>query len=894
MANNSQSRMERRKQKKNGKKPIWKKVLLIFAIIMLVAGLGVGALFTYYIAAAPDINEELLYDPASTKVYDMNGELFADLGQQTRTKVSYDEIPTVLRDAVIATEDARFFSHFGIDFRRIAAAVWGNVTNGFGSEGASTITQQVVKRSFLSPDKTLKRKVQEQWLAVKLDSDYSKEQILEMYLNKIYYGSGAYGVATAAKTYFGKEDLSELTLPEAALLAGLPQRPSAYDPFKAPDLAKERMETVLSLMVQHNKITEEEAEEAKKVKIEDLLVNSSPDRKDYEAFIQKVAKEVEEKTGANIYNDSMKIYTTLDPNAQDQVEFLLSESEENPIKYPDNEFQAGLTVLDTKTGAIRAIGGGRKLDDTKNGWNYAIDGDGRQAGSTFKPIIDYGPAIEYMQWSTYHQLNDDKPYPIAGTDKVIRNWNDRNQGWMSIRYAIEQSLNVPAVKTYEEVGAENAQKFAESLGITFNNDQIELTDAIGGAQTGVTPMELAGAYRAFGNEGIYNEPYAVTKVEFEDETIDLKPKPTSVMEDSTAYMITDMLKSVVQSGTGTDAAVSGLPIAGKTGTTNIEGKSGSNNSWFSGYTTNYTISVWTGYDENKQIIPEGYTELAEDLFRETMAHISEGIDTPDFKKPSSVVEVAIEKGSNPAKLPSKYTPDSKIVTELFVKGTEPTKTSEKYDQIEPITGLQAKYNKENNTIDVTWKYNKEQQEGISFNVSAGVGDSDLSKLTTTKNTELEISKVEKGKTYTIEVLAVSDENEDMVSEPARITVQIPEEDEEEEEEEEENGNDNEQNEQQIQPVIGLTGVYEKDSVIAQWGYNGRGPVSFEVKLVNAITNEIISATSTDKKEAKFSKPAPGDYVVEVITFNKKDPEQSSEPRRSNQIVVLDGTSEPQE
>ncbi|QDP40427.1 transglycosylase domain-containing protein [Radiobacillus deserti] len=883
MANNSQSRIERRKQKKNKKKPIWKKILLTLVIIMLVAGLGVGGLFTYYAATAPDIDEDMLYDPASTKVYDMNGELFADLGQQTRTKVTYDEIPAILRDAVIATEDARFFKHFGIDFRRIAAAIWSNVTNGFGSEGASTITQQVVKRSFLSPEKTLKRKVQEQWLAIKLDSEYSKEQILEMYLNKIYYGSGAYGVATAAKTYFGKEELSELTLPEAALLAGLPQRPSAYDPFKAPDLAKERMETVLDLMVQHNKITEEEAAEAKKVKIEDLLVNSSPDRKDYESFIQQVANEVEEKTGANIYNDSMKIYTTLDPNAQDRVEFLLSNSEENPINFPDNKFQAGLTVLDTKTGAIRAIGGGRKLDDTKNGWNFAIDGEGRQAGSAFKPIVDYGPAIEYLQWSTYHQLNDDKPYQIAGTNQSIGNWNNKYQGWMSARYALQWSLNVPAVKTFEEVGRDNAQKFAESLGIKFNEDQIELTDAIGGAQTGVTPMELAGAYRAFGNEGIYNEPYAVTKVEFENETIELKPKPTSVMADSTAYMITDMLKTVVQSGTGKEAAVSGLPIAGKTGTTNIEGQDGSKDSWFSGYTTNYTIAVWTGYPK-EEIIPSAGLTVAEDLFRETMSHISKGIDTPDFEKPSSVVEVAVEKGSNPAKLPSKYTPDSKIVTELFVKGTEPTKTSEKYDQIEPVHGLKAQYYKDNNTIQVTWKYDEKLKEGISFNVSAGVGESELSKLTTTKNTELEISKIEQGETYTIEVIAVSDENEDMISEPARVTVQIQ----GEGGDEEENGNGDDEdgedeNDSSVSPVSNVSGAFDgKKSINASWSYQGQGSVIFEVRLKS--NGETVNAIQTDKNSYKFNNVAPGpDYVIEVVTINTDTPENMSQPVQSSPI-----------
>ncbi|MDC3413017.1 PBP1A family penicillin-binding protein [Aquibacillus sp. 3ASR75-11] len=871
MAQNSQSRTARRKQLKQKKRPLWKKIALIFGIIALATGLGVGALFTYYIAAAPDIDDALLQESSSTKVYDMNKEIFADLGAKKRTKITYDDLPDVLVNAVIATEDARFFDHIGIDFRRIGAAVIANVTDGFGSQGASTITQQVVKRSFLSPEKTIERKVQEQWLAIKLDSKYSKEDILEMYLNKIFYGNNAYGVAKAAEIYFGKTDLKELTLPEAALLAGLPQRPSAYDPYNYPERAQERKNIVLDLMVQHNKISEKEANEAKKVTVESMLIDDQPNPSPYEAFLKQVREEVMEKAdGADIYKDSLKVYTTLDQSAQQQVEYLLSE--ESPITYPDNKFQAGLTVLDTKTGAIRAIGGGRKLDDTQRGWNYAIDGDGRQAGSTFKPITAYGPAIETKKWSTYHQLNDDKPFPIAGTDKVIQNYNNRNQGWMTMRYALKESLNVPAVKTLDEVGYSNAQKFAEGLGIEFSNDQMQIGDAIGGTATGVTPLELAGAYRAFGNEGIYSKPFSVTKIEFSDgKTIDFKPESKAAMSEYTAYMITDMLKSVVNSGTGTAANISGLPVAGKTGTTNIEGKDGSNNSWFSGYTTNYTISVWTGYDENNKIIPSSGLGAAKELFRQTMLEISKGKDTPDFVMPDSVVEVAVEKGSNPAKLPSDFTPKSEIVTELFVKGNTPTETSDKYNKLKPVEGLKAKYNKDKQSIEVSWKY-KDMNDAnpVSFEVNAGTGDS-LKNLATTKEKSVEISNVEQDTTYTIEVIVASDENENNVSDPVTVEVKVPKEKEEKKDEDEDENEDEGDN--SVKPVEDLSASYDPTgkTITAQWKYPNGKPVNFEVRLGTS-SNDMKIVTTTAEQKAVISienDQVVETYYVEVTAIDNK-------------------------
>lgn len=813
MSENNQSRVARRQQKKTKKKqkPIWKKIFLIIGIVFLAVCITVGGLFTYYIATAPELDPQLLTDAYSSKYYDKDGEEIGDFaGEEKRTKVEFDDLPDVLIDAVTATEDVRFFSHPGIDIRRIGGAVLANITRGFGAEGASTITQQVIEKSFLSPDKKLKLKVQEQWLALKLEREYTKEQILEMYLNKIFYGNHSYGVAEAAKNYFGKTDLHDLTLVEAAILAGLPQRPTAYNPFENPDLTAERVDTVLKLMVRHNKISQAEADEAREVDISSLLVEKKPKSMAYSAFIQQVEQEVKEKLdGADIYADGLKIYTTLDTSAQDYVEFLLSDSEDNPINYPDDKLQSGMVILDTSNGAIRAIGGGRNYD---YGTNHATQ-NAQQLGSTAKPLVSFGPAIEYNKISTYHQLNDDEPYPIAGTDKVIRNWNRQYQGWMSARYALSQSLNVPTVKLLEETGYENARKFGEGIGINFHNDTVTIGDAIGGTETRVTPLQLAGAYRAFGNEGIYNEPYAVTKVEFPDgKVVDLKPEPEAAMSDYTAYMITDMLKTAITEGTGRNYAnIPGLAVAGKTGTTTSPHfENGSPDAWFSGYTTNYTIAVWSGYssaeDRKAQPIPD--TSISQTLFKNAMTEISKDVETADFVKPDSVVEVDIEKGSNPAKLPSKYTPSSNIVTELFVKGHEPGEVSEKFDELDPVSELQAKFDEDTNSIQVNWNY--DESLGVSFEVSARVDGGEMSKLSSTEDMSVEISEVEAGAEYEIQVVAVDGSNK---SDPKSVKVKVPEEEEEE----------------VMVPIEDLQAKIEDGLIDVSWKYNGPAAV-FEVDV----------------------------------------------------------------
>lgn len=794
MANDTSTRTARRQNKP--KKPILKRILLSILLFILIIGVGIGALFTFYIIKAPDLDPEELTNPFVSEIYDMDGEFVTDRGgSEKRKKIQYDDLPEELIQAVIATEDSRFFEHPGIDIPRIFGAIKANIVNGFGSEGASTITQQVVENAFLTPDKTIELKVQEQWLALKLEREYSKEEIMEMYLNTIFYGSNAYGVAKASEIYFGKTDLHDLTLTESAMLAGLPQRPSAYNPYENPDLMEGRVDTVLKLMVRHDKITQAEADEARSVDIASTLSGERPAARKHDGFVQQVEKEVKEKLdGADINTDGLKIHTTLDTKAQKHVESLLTEDSQNLINFPDEDMEAGLSVVDNETGAVRAIGGSRHNNDI-DGFNYAIDLQ-RQGGSTMKPLLSYAPAIEYEKWSTYEQIKDE-PFKPEGRNEV-RNYDRQHHGWMSIRDALAKSYNVPAVKTFQEVGSERVHEFGTNLGINFPNETVDFLDVIGGTDTNVTPLELASAYSAFANEGNYTEAYTITKVEFQDgTTVDLTPEPEQAMEDYTAYMVTDMLKTAITEGTGTNANIPGLDVAGKTGTTN-----GPKDSWFTGYTSKYTISAWTGYEDGRAI---DNTQIPHALFKNTMSEISKDIDTPDFSKPDSVVEVNVAKGSNPAAIASS---GQSSIKELFVKGTEPdSSTIVKEESYPSVKNLSANYNEDENQIDISWSH---EDSEATFEVSSAIDQNSMKVEETTSSTEATLSNIEDGVTYTIQLVAISDDGEKSDSET--VTVKVGEEDKEEE----------------IPAVTNLSANLVDNNINVTWNYDGP-EATFEVE-----------------------------------------------------------------
>ncbi|OLS37580.1 hypothetical protein BTR22_08935 [Alkalihalophilus pseudofirmus] len=679
MADKPETREEKRKLKKRKHKRgsgLLFKIAAVLTVLFVIAG-AVGS-FTIYglVQSAPEIDDDTFAFANSSTLYDYNNEEIIALSNgENRQSMSIEEVPDHVKDAFIAIEDVRFHDHSGLDIRRIGGAVISNITNGFGAEGGSTITQQVVKNSLLTAEKSMTRKVQEAYLALELERHYTKDEILELYLNKIYFGNGAYGIVTAAETYFNKE-VDELTINEAALLAGLPQRPSGYDPYQNPDLAEERRNTVLYVMHEHGFITEEEYDEERSMPVEDMLQRGSEDQSVSDAFMDQVYRELEQIDGLTaqmIYNGGLEIYTTYDADAQAHVEEVLNSDQF--VQYPDDNFQAGVTVVDNRTGEIKAIGGGRNQEAGENRSNYATHIK-RSPGSTIKPILSYGPAIEHLKWSTYQQIEDEE-MTYTGSDQVIRNYNGQYHGLMSIREALTQSWNTPAVKTFQEVGADKAQEFAGNIGINIEGSVYE-SYALGSFDEGISPLDLAGAYSAFANEGTYNEPHTVRKVVFPDgREINMQPEGVQAMSDYTAYMVTDMLKSVVEEGTGQLAAIGGVPVAGKTGTTNFNEETkqkynideGVPDVWFAGYTSNYTAAVWTGYpriDENSYIKTREDRQIAQHIFREVMSGMVNE-ETGEFAKPDSVEEITIDTSTGERADSSSSRSD--LVTELFVTGT---------------------------------------------------------------------------------------------------------------------------------------------------------------------------------------------------------------------------------
>ncbi len=493
----------------------------------------------------------------------------------------------------------------------------------------------------------------------------------------------------------------------------------------------------------------------------------------FNAIVDQVIEEVEELGDYNIYTDGLSVYTSIDPKAQDLMETILDS--DKYIAYPNDKFQVGSVFMDTKTGEIYAIGGGRK-QEVARGFNYATDLTSRLPGSTIKPLLDYGPAIENLQWSTYHPLVDEEYQYSSG--QTVGTAYSSYRGQVTLREALYMSYNVPAVKTLQEVGTDKAGEFVKKLGLDFG--EIYESSAIGGVKKGASPLQMAGAYAAFGNEGVYTKPHVIKKIVLRDDTVlETAPESEAVMKDYTAFMVTDILKDVMTKGTGTQANISGVPVAGKTGTTNYSAedrakynidKSQSPDSWFVGYTTNFTMSVWTGYDNQfENTLGKNETKIAQKIFKSMMQEMSSGIDTEDFKQPSSVVQLPIEKGSNPAAIASKHTPDSHKVYEYFVKGHEPTKTSTKYEKLDAPSGLTAAYDEEANKINVSWNY--DAGAGAEFDVKVAVNGGSPSTLTTTSDMSFSMNAPEVGSTYVFSVTAKVD---GQVSDPASVSVSIEE------------------------------------------------------------------------------------------------------------------------
>lgn len=660
------------------------KVVFFTVLFVAFAGIAGGATMFYtYAKEAPKLTDAKLRDPLSSKILDKNGDVYAEIGKERREYIEYKDIPKQLENAVLSTEDSRFYEHDGMDPIRLVSAAAGNITGGFGSQGASTLTQQIIKMSYLDyTNKTLSRKAQEAWMAIQLEEKYSKQELLEIYINKVYLSDGVHGMETAAEHYYGKK-LKDLNLAQTALIAGMPQSPNRFNPFTHPDLAKNRRDIVLKLMYNNDKISKSDMEAAQALPITDGLVDEATRKQKtyaYDTYVDQVIDEIGDKY--NPFTDGLTIYTALDPDAQKYTEKMLNT--DDVINYPDKKFQAGVVVMDTTTGRVQALGGGRETAESKKvsrGLNRATDIK-RQPGSTMKPILGYAPAIEYLDWSTAHIL-DDAPYQYS-SGQELRNYDSGYLGEMSMRRALYLSRNIPAVKASKEVGYDRARDFANNLGLNYK--EVYESTVIGSGEA--SPIQMAGAYGAFGNGGVYNQPHTVTKIVLSDGKTEVNMEPESVvaMKASTAYMISDMLKDVLTQGTGTRANIPGWNIAAKTGTTNYDEavrikngipSDGTPDSWFVGYSPRYTVSVWTGYDEpNKNYLSPSETRIAAYMFKAMMEHLVAGEKNPDFKKPSNVNEIPVIIGSNPITRAAAGASGSNISYELFLDGTVPTRTSQ--------------------------------------------------------------------------------------------------------------------------------------------------------------------------------------------------------------------------
>ena len=637
--------------------------LTLFIALFLLGG---GA-FLYFVSKAPALSESKLVATTSSKIYDNKNELIADLGSERRVNAQANEIPTDLVKAIVSIEDHRFFDHRGVDTIRIMGAALRNLQGG-GLQGASTLTQQLIKLTYFSTstaDQTLSRKAQEAWLAVQLEQKATKQEILTYYINKVYMSNGNYGMQTAAQNYYGK-DLKDLSLPQLALLAGMPQAPNQYDPYSHPEAALERRNLVLSEMKGQKYISAEDYEKAINTPVTDGLqslksANSYPAYMDN--YLKEVIDQVEQETGYNLLTTGMEVYTNVDKDVQQRLWDVYNTDEY--VAYPDDELQVASTIVDVTNGKVIAqLGARHQSSNVSFGINQAVETN-RDWGSTMKPITDYAPALEYGVYDSTATIVHDVPYNYPGTDTPVYNWDKGYFGNITIQYALQQSRNVTAVETLNKVGLDRAKTFLNGLGIDYPSihyaNAISSNTTESNKQYGASSEKMAAAYAAFANGGIYHKPMYINKVVFSDGSEkEFSDAGTRAMKETTAYMMTEMMKTVLAYGTGRGAYLPWLAQAGKTGTSNytddeIE-KHIKNTGYvapdemFVGYTRKYSMAVWTGYSNRlTPIVGDGFLVAAK-VYRSMITYLSEDTHPEDWTMPDGLFrngEFVFKNGARP-------------------------------------------------------------------------------------------------------------------------------------------------------------------------------------------------------------------------------------------------------
>ena len=684
----------------------WLCILVVLgALAAFIGGLG----FCYYIVkSAPEYNIDKMFEKEPSRIFDSGGKLIATLGAEQREKVTYDELPQVLVDAIIATEDSRFFQHNGFDAPRFIKASISQVM-GQGGGGASTLTMQLSKLAFTDTNTEgfagIVRKFTDIYMAVfKMERNLTKEEIIEYYVNNPCLGGNIYGVQQASKYYFNK-NVKDLNLVEAAQIAGMFQSPNGYNPYINPNDANDRKNEVLYLMKRHGYITDAEYKAATSVEIKDFLSTGTTSVNVYQGFIDTVVQEIIDDTGNNPYDVPMDIYSTMVRSKQDIVNSFYKTWD-----FRDSKIDVGIALLNNKTGEIMAVGAGRNKKGAMTLNIATFDGMiKRMPGSTAKPILDYGPAIEYTNVGTYGPFIDDR-VPYAGS--VMKNSTGGYGGFMSLRDCLRNSVNTCALQAYRLTTPEQKRDFAEKLGMDFGDNELNESYAIG-TWNGVSPVSLANAYSAFGNNGYRVTSHSYKRLVYRDTDEEVKPivKTIQCMKPTTAYLIANIL-----TGNASRVSVSGTNVATKTGTssydTSILRKYGLSSSvipdsWVSTFSPDYALAFWYGYPDglnDYNVKHKHYITMSQaGSDRQRMiGWLANRIyeKNSKFKNPGGITSARVEWETIPAQSPSKYTPSSLVRSFLFVGNTGPSETSPRFAQL--TDPLSATYTQDTNAVKLSW------------------------------------------------------------------------------------------------------------------------------------------------------------------------------------------------
>ncbi|MCL2522936.1 MAG: transglycosylase domain-containing protein [Erysipelotrichales bacterium] len=642
---------------------------LLLSLLSMLIVLTYAAFFVRSaIKAAPELDLQKIIASSSTKIYDKNDRLILELGLKKSEYTTYNQISSNMINAITAVEDERFFSHHGLDYKRLVGATLQNVLSKKYSEGASTISQQLIKNAFLTSDKTLNRKVQEMYLAYELEKYLTKEQILEAYLNNILFGRRIYGIERASNYYFGKK-ASELLIEEAAMLAGMIQLPNFYNPYINIEDTLARRNLVLYLMCKNKYISKEMMEDLQN---KPIVLNKNNNLLNenftvYSSYLDYVIQEAHLDYNFDLYGLDLKVYTNVDPLVQKSIYEIMNN--ETQI-FPDDKIKAGIIFMDNKTGIIEGIGGQREFESLNV--NYATSVR-LQPASTIKPILEFAPAFEYLRYNPANLILDDKITYSNG--ELINNWDGQFKGHITIREALVDSRNIPALKLYQELDKAKIYEFLTKLNLHTYDPPLE-AHSIGGFSDGFTVLAMTNAYQMFANEGDFIEAKAIRKIEFQNNSYSANNGPKRLLSKETSFLITDILHDAISD---TSEEIKGMYLSAKTGQSNYPydirmkydiPKEAVKDSWFIGYSKNKTLGVWTGYDfiDGTSYLDSASRDISRVIWTQLMRLY--GIyDQKAPEVPSGLTKANVEIIGNKLYLADKIGPNT--FTDYFLNGTLP-------------------------------------------------------------------------------------------------------------------------------------------------------------------------------------------------------------------------------